>query len=36
MKKLNLWMFAAILTFFSAMVLTSCSKEDDTTNGYDR
>lgn len=28
MKKLNLWMFAAILTFCSAMVLTSCSKED--------
>ena len=29
MKKFNLWMFAAILTFCSAMVLSSCSSQED-------
>ena len=31
MKRMKLWMFAAILTISGATVLTSCSKDDNNT-----
>ena len=32
MKKKLIWMFAAILTFCGAIVLTSCGSDDDENN----